>query len=140
MCPEGTYCGHPLEYGISLENDGVYDDFQIGYSVINFDNIGKAMISVFQIITMDSWSLQMYNLMDSNIAIMAALYYSLLILFGSFFLLNLILAVILDSFTKVQQQELHAILHENRDGHLDQILQQMEADSKALHAREEEIK
>ena len=26
QCPKGLYCGSPLQYGISLEDDGVYDD------------------------------------------------------------------------------------------------------------------
>jgi Ion transport protein len=25
-CPAGTFCGSPLQYGISLKDDGVYDD------------------------------------------------------------------------------------------------------------------
>ena len=25
-CPSGMFCGNPREYGISLENDGVYTD------------------------------------------------------------------------------------------------------------------
>jgi nucleoside recognition membrane protein YjiH len=48
----------------------------------------------------------MYNLMDSNISSVAALYFILLISFGSFFILNLILAVIMDSYNKIQHKEL----------------------------------
>ena len=47
----------------------------------------------------------MYNLMDSNITIMAALFFCMLVLFGSLFLLNLILAVIMDAFDKVASKQ-----------------------------------
>ena len=29
ICPEGTYCGSPLQYGLSLEDDGVYQNEEI---------------------------------------------------------------------------------------------------------------
>ena len=45
----------------------------------------------------------MYNLMDSSSPIMAALYFIMLVVFGSFFSINLILAVIMDSFDKVEK-------------------------------------
>ena len=43
--------------------------------------------------------------MDSNITIMAALFFCMLVLFGSLFLLNLILAVIMDAFDKVASKQ-----------------------------------
>jgi hypothetical protein len=43
--------------------------------------------------------------MDSNIAVMSGVYFCLLVLFGSFFLLNLILAVIMDAFDKVAKKQ-----------------------------------
>ena len=101
-CPDGTYCGHPEKYGISLEEDGVNDDVFINYGITSFDNIGKALLTEFQIITNDNWAITMYNLMDTEIAWLAALYFCFLVIFGSFFLVNIVLAVILESFTKVQ--------------------------------------
>ena len=46
----------------------------------------------------------MYNFMDSSDVVISALYFILLVLFGSFFLINLILAVIMQSFTKFQEK------------------------------------
>ena len=43
----------------------------------------------------------MYNVMDAQISWLAAIYFSFIVIFGSFFLINIILAVIMDSFTKV---------------------------------------
>ena len=47
----------------------------------------------------------MYNLGDSNNQWMAQIYCLLLVLVGSFFLLNVILAVIMDAFDEVAAQE-----------------------------------
>ncbi len=75
---------------------------------------------------MDSWTVHLYNMMDTNTTFITALYFCLLILFGSFFLLNLILAVILDSFTKVQQEELKFALNQNEDGLIEGMLHMMQ--------------
>ena len=61
QCPKGLYCGSPIQYGISLEDDGVYDDELIQYGVGNFDNIAQAFIAVFQIFTIENWTLLMNN-------------------------------------------------------------------------------
>ena len=43
----------------------------------------------------------MYNLMDSNLTVMAIIFFCSLVLIGSFFMLNLVLAVIMQSFHDV---------------------------------------
>ena len=47
QCPKGLYCGAPSEYGISLEDDGVYTDKYIQFGIGSFDNIAQAFIGVF---------------------------------------------------------------------------------------------
>ncbi len=59
---------------------------------------------------MDGWTSIMYNMFDAEINIIAAIYFCSLIILGSNFLINLILAVILDSFTKVQKNEIETEL------------------------------
>jgi len=44
--------------------------------------------------------------MDSNIPVISALYFCCLVFFGSFFIVNLILAVIMEKFEIVDQQYL----------------------------------
>jgi hypothetical protein len=61
------------------------------------------MLAVFQIITFDNWTQIMYNLMDSSDYIMAIVFCISLIIFGSFFLINLILAVIMQNFNKMKE-------------------------------------
>ena len=97
----GEYCGQPARYQISLQEDGVYDDAVVNYGITTFDNIGKSLLTEFQILTNDNWASILYNVMDSETPWLAAIYFSFLVIFGSFFLINIILAVILDSFTKV---------------------------------------
>lgn len=65
-CPSTMTCGSPIDYGISLADDGVYND-PIGlYGISVFDNFGFAFLSVVQSITKDGWTKIMYNV-GSNI-------------------------------------------------------------------------
>jgi hypothetical protein len=61
QCPEGLYCGSPHEYGISLEDDGVYDDPVIQFGICSFDNIAHAILAVVQSLTIEGWTTIMYN-------------------------------------------------------------------------------
>ena len=54
-------------------------------------------------ITLEGWTIVMYNLMDSNITWMAVIFCCSLIIIGSFFLLNVILAVLADALNMVDQ-------------------------------------
>ena len=103
ICP--VVCGNPSAYGLSLSSDNVTTDAKINYGITTFDNLAQAILTIFQCITLEGWVDIMYNLMDSNITWLAAAYFCLLVLFGSFFLLNLVLAVIMDTFDKVSQKE-----------------------------------
>lgn len=46
-CPDHLWCGSPLDVGISLNDDGVYDDVHIQYGISSFDNFGQAVLGVF---------------------------------------------------------------------------------------------
>ena len=67
-----------------------------GYST--FDNFAVAFLTVFQCITMEGWTEIMYQLMDGYSAVGAACFFSILVLFGSLFVLNLLLAVMEGNF------------------------------------------
>lgn len=68
-----------------------------------FDHLPIALITIFQMITLEGWTKIMYNLMDSNIQWMAIIFSVMLIVFGSFFLLNLILAVLSEALRNVDE-------------------------------------
>ena len=73
----------------------------IDYGITNFDNLGAGIVTIFQMITLEGWTKIMYNLMDSDIPIMAASFSVLLVVVASFFLLNVILAVLSEAYEKV---------------------------------------
>lgn len=47
---------------------------------------------------MDNWSSYIYSLMDIDIPLVAVLYGLVVVIFGSYLVMNLILAVIIDTF------------------------------------------
>ena len=70
--------------------------------MFGFDNLAWAMLTIFQMITLEGWTTIMYNLMDSNIWWMAVIFCVFLVIIGSFFLLNVILAVLADALNMVE--------------------------------------
>ncbi|WIA28050.1 hypothetical protein OEZ86_010635 [Tetradesmus obliquus] len=73
-----------------------------------FDNVGLAMISVFQSMTLSNWSFTMYRTMDF-LSPVIVIYWLAMIIFGAYFVLNLFLAVLKTKFAKAQ-----SLLHEKR--------------------------
>lgn len=65
---------------------------------------------------MDSWTLIMYNLINGSgkLDFMPIIFCVTLIIFGSYFLLNLVLAVIMQAFVKLQEQEYNLLLEESK--------------------------
>jgi hypothetical protein len=63
-------------------------------------------VTIFEALTLEGWSTQMTNLSDSGNGNLSTVFYILLVTFGSYFILNLILAVIMGSFTKFEKQEI----------------------------------
>jgi len=71
----------------------------IAYGINGFDNIGEALTAIFQIITLDSWSPIMYNLANWTAhPIFPTLFCITLVFFISFYLLQLMLAVVMESY------------------------------------------
>lgn len=111
QCALGRWCGSHFdsEGNKRFSNEQTQQmgtfipDLNFGYT--RFDNILLAFVTIFQSITMEGWTDVMYQLQDSFNAFVAAIYFVVLILFGSFFLLNLTLAVIWDRFSTEQMEE-----------------------------------
>jgi hypothetical protein len=51
ICNPGTWCGSPVDYGISLDTDNVFSNSNINFGIGTFDNIGKSLILLWQVIT-----------------------------------------------------------------------------------------
>ena len=74
-----------------------------------FDSMFESMLTIFQCITTENWAHIMYLFSDSSGAIVTPLIFCLLLLFGAYFVLNLILAVLGDNFDEMMIRELEVI-------------------------------
>ena len=85
-CPAGQYCVQQRKQDLP----------NFGFS--NFDNIAWAWLTIFQCISMEGWTNIMYMVMDTT-STWTWPYFVVLIVFGSFFAVNLALAVLYVYFT-----------------------------------------
>jgi len=103
-CPAGSYCGAPIKYDITWnETEIKVAAFNYGYT--GFDDILTSMQTIFESMTGEGWSVMMYIMWHRFSSTLVIMFFTLLIIFGVFFVLNLFLAVISDSFDKVNQEE-----------------------------------
>jgi hypothetical protein len=76
------------------------------YGTVGFDNIGIAAMTIFTAITCEGWTDTMYAVMQTwGVRPLVAIYFCSLILFGAFFMLQLALAVIWESYQRSEQEE-----------------------------------
>ncbi|XP_071552669.1 voltage-dependent calcium channel type A subunit alpha-1 isoform X2 [Panulirus ornatus] len=74
------------------------------YGITSFDNIGFAMLTVFQCITQEGWTSILYWTNDALGGSYNFLYFVPLIVLGSFFMLNLVLGVLSGEFAKERER------------------------------------
>ncbi|KAG7222211.1 hypothetical protein INR49_016625 [Caranx melampygus] len=86
----GTLC----KMGWEGPNDGI----------TNFDNFAFAMLTVFQCITMEGWTDVLYWMQDAMGYELPWVYFVSLVIFGSFFVLNLVLGVLSGEFSKEREK------------------------------------
>ena len=103
-CPEDRYCKEPHDANLSKNIDDPLNDSLIMYGITSFDNLPWAILTIFQMITLEGWSIVMYNLMDANIAWMAIIFCISIVIIGSFFLLDIVLAIVWDAFMAIKDQ------------------------------------
>ncbi|XP_070165295.1 voltage-dependent calcium channel type A subunit alpha-1 isoform X14 [Polyergus mexicanus] len=72
--------------------------------ITSFDNIGFAMLTVFQCITMEGWTAILYWTNDALGSYFNWVYFIPLIVLGSFFMLNLVLGVLSGEFAKEREK------------------------------------
>ena len=63
------------------------------YNIISFDNILWAWLTIFTCVSMEGWTDVMYSLQDGE-SPWVWIYFLVLIIFGSFYAINLALAVL----------------------------------------------
>merc|ERR550532_2813904 len=74
------------------------------YGITSFDNIGFAMLTVFQCVTMEGWTQILYWTNDALGSYFNWFYFVPLIIIGSFFMLNLVLGVLSGEFAKERER------------------------------------
>ncbi|KAK4308763.1 hypothetical protein Pmani_019563 [Petrolisthes manimaculis] len=74
------------------------------FGITSFDNIGFAMLTVFQCITQEGWTSMLYWTNDALGGQFNFLYFIPLIVLGSFFMLNLVLGVLSGEFSNERKR------------------------------------
>ncbi|PSN31689.1 hypothetical protein C0J52_21915, partial [Blattella germanica] len=102
-CPFGYFC---LQVGENPNH---------GYT--SFDNFLWSMLTTFQLITLDYWE-NVYNMVLSSCGPISVVFFTVVVFFGSFYLINLMLAVVALSYeeeAEITQEERRKDLTDHRD-------------------------
>ncbi|OUM68172.1 hypothetical protein PIROE2DRAFT_58245 [Piromyces sp. E2] len=118
QCPEGYKC--------IKTNDNPY------YNTVGFDNILYSCLTIFQIITMEGWSDILFMTSDSS-SYLGVIFYLIIIIFGNWFILQLIVAVIsnnlMDEIDEEEESENGSEGGSDKDGS-DEEVKKIENNSK----------
>jgi succinate dehydrogenase/fumarate reductase cytochrome b subunit len=105
-CPSERTCGLPSDYELfdpSFQTETEIEEFNWG--ITSYDNIAISMLTTFQISTLEGWTSIVYSYSDANMPPFVMFFFAVLVIYVGFFLLNLVLAAIWTSFTKIVNQE-----------------------------------
>ncbi|CAF4166245.1 unnamed protein product, partial [Rotaria sp. Silwood2] len=86
----------------SLKNSTDLKDLKCIQERTNFDSLRFALLTVFQILTQEDWNEVLYNGMK-NTSPWSALYFIALMIFGNYILLNLLVAILVESFQNEEE-------------------------------------
>ncbi|XP_049787947.1 sodium channel protein 60E-like [Schistocerca cancellata] len=102
-CPAGYFC---VQVGENPNH---------GYT--SFDNFLWSMLTTFQLITLDYWE-NVYNMVLASSGPISVVFFTVVVFFGSFYLINLMLAVVALSYeeeAEITQEERRKDLTDHRD-------------------------
>ena len=109
-------CGRLIDVGLPIERDEPKLQELFQFDIVGFNNVPISLFTIFQCLTLEGWVLLMYNYMDANNYWIAMFYFSFMVIFGSFFAMQLVLANIMDSFANDQaKKELEANKEEEKE-------------------------
>ncbi|CAG4985227.1 unnamed protein product [Colias eurytheme] len=106
MVDDPTPCSRDAEVGNHCNEGEVCKGYWegINFGITNFDNIGYSMLTVFQCITLEGWTDIMYAIADVKGNTWVWIYFVTLVIFGNFFVMNLILGVLSGEFSKEREK------------------------------------
>jgi len=85
-------------------------DFEDGKPRNNFDSFNSAFVTTFIVLSMENWQTVLFDAMRTEVwRPLTVLYFISWIFIGNFMLLNLFLAILLDSFTDIEDEELESL-------------------------------
>ncbi|XP_035773976.1 voltage-dependent T-type calcium channel subunit alpha-1G-like isoform X5 [Anopheles albimanus] len=105
--PTATSCVNWNQYYTNCTQLG-NNPFQ---GTISFDNIGLAWVAIFLVISLEGWTDIMYYVQDAH-SFWDWIYFVLLIVIGSFFMINLCLVVIATQFSETKKREMERMRQE----------------------------
>ena len=94
LCGKFSECPAGYECGMYMKNPNL--------ETTNFDNIFSALLTIFQCVTLEGWSLVMLMEMETSHS-MTCLFFIPLVFIGAYFMLNLTLAVISYKFNEAHK-------------------------------------
>uniref|UniRef100_A0A8D8V082 Voltage-dependent T-type calcium channel subunit alpha-1G n=2 Tax=Cacopsylla melanoneura TaxID=428564 RepID=A0A8D8V082_9HEMI len=110
--PTATDCVNWNQYYTECKSQG-QNPFQ---GTISFDNIGLAWVAIFVVISLEGWVDIMYYVQDAH-SFWDWIYFVLLIVIGSFFMINLCLVVIATQFSETKKREMERMKMERARYH-----------------------
>ncbi|KAI5727529.1 hypothetical protein M8J77_003359 [Diaphorina citri] len=110
--PSSKGCVNWNQYYTECKSQG-QNPFQ---GTISFDNIGLAWVAIFVVISLEGWVDIMYYVQDAH-SFWDWIYFVLLIVIGSFFMINLCLVVIATQFSETKKREMERMKMERARYH-----------------------
>ncbi len=101
-CPDNLTCGSL--YAVS-ENPEANDSLNLNLEFANYDNMGGAILSIFQTSTLEGWEALLYSMQDGYSAWFASIYYILCTVICGCFTLSLILPILRDHYFNYMMKE-----------------------------------
>jgi len=96
-----SYCASDLDVDSTAYKPPKWLPEGQNWGITNFDNIGIAMISVFQCITAENWVTIMYIMQDCSDQLMVTIFFLVLVVSGGLFMINLMFAVMWEKYLSV---------------------------------------
>ncbi|KAE8987435.1 hypothetical protein PR003_g23494, partial [Phytophthora rubi] len=84
--------------GIQLFGGRMGHVSKLNWGFTTYDHLGRALLTIFQSVTEEGWTLIMYMTMDASHPVVGACFAIALIIFASYFVMNLTIAVISEEF------------------------------------------
>jgi len=104
QCESGYTCGsnydafgNPRFLSQKVMQDAL-NTAKLNWGYTTYDDIGRALLTIFQSVTEEGWTLVMYMTMDASHPAVGACFAVVLIVFASYFVMNLTIAVISEEF------------------------------------------